>query len=235
MPKPYPGTFDQSVINPNLPIGTNGQRALFFDLDSAEEEPRSRRFEKLYSDGYGFLPSPPEIEMSLYHDGTDDASGFRGKKRKKTTKVKQESKQNRPTTQLRTASRVPKRYKPATTPLPPKSQEDAKSRAAHNQVEQQYRKRLNQQFERLLAILPQPDYDNDGTEDGQVGSGSRGGVEKRMSKAEVLDLARRRIKLLEKENAYLEKQKRDPMMGVVKLKGERTRTLGGLSPVKIEP
>jgi hypothetical protein len=57
---------------------------------------------------------------------------------------------NRQQPQLRTASRAPKKYSPGTR-RPAGSTEEVKARAAHNQVEQQYRRRLNAQFEQLLA------------------------------------------------------------------------------------
>jgi predicted nuclease with TOPRIM domain len=49
-----------------------------------------------------------------------------------------------------------------------------------------------------------------------------------------LDLARRRIKMLEKERASLEKQKRELASSVVRLQDEWTRRLGGGAPVKSE-
>lgn len=143
----------------------------------------------------------------------------------------------RSTTQLRTASRAPKRYSQSTARKPAESVEEVKARAAHNQVEQQYRKRLNAQFERLLAVLPQPDYDEEGMdEEGGEGGGCRMGMEKRISKAEVLDLARRRIKLLERERASLERQKDELLGSVGRMQEEWTRRLGGPMPtaVKVE-
>ena len=143
----------------------------------------------------------------------------------------------RSTTQLRTASRAPKRYSQSTARKPAETPEEVKARAAHNQVEQQYRKRLNAQFERLLAVLPQPDYDEEGMdEEGGEGGGSRMGMEKRISKAEVLDLARRRIKLLERERATLERQKDELLGSVGRMQEEWTRRLGGPMPtaVKVE-
>ncbi|PKS06723.1 hypothetical protein jhhlp_006797 [Lomentospora prolificans] len=143
----------------------------------------------------------------------------------------------RSTTQLRTASRAPKRYSQSTARKPAETAEEVKARAAHNQVEQQYRKRLNAQFERLLAVLPQPDYDEEGMdEEGGEGGGCRMGMEKRISKAEVLDLARRRIKLLEKERATLERQKEELLGSVGRMQEEWTRRLGGPMPtaVKVE-
>jgi hypothetical protein len=59
------------------------------------------------------------------------------------------------------------------------------------------------------------------------GSSSKGLVEKRLSKAEVLDLARRQIRALEKEGAMLERQKRELSSTMVWLQQEWTMRLGG--------
>lgn len=130
-----------------------------------------------------FLPTPP-TPADQYSSEEESSSS---KKKRKSTK----SSPKRPTTQLRTASRAPKK-RSAINHRPAESSEEVKARAAHNQVEQQYRKRLNAYFEKLLAVLPEG-------EDG----------ERRLSKAEVLDLARRRIRVLEKETGQLEKERRE--------------------------
>jgi hypothetical protein len=74
---------------------------------------------------------------------------------------------------------------------PPVS-DDSKGRTNHNQVEKQYRNRLNGQFEMLLSALP--------SEDGSDGARSR------VSKAEVLMLAKRHVVELEREKMMLEGQ-----------------------------
>lgn len=71
--------------------------------------------------------------------------------------------------------------------------EERRARQNHNVVEKQYRNRLNSQFERLLSILPANQME--GAEMGRAMEFD----ERRMSKAEVLDLARRRIHALENE------------------------------------
>lgn len=105
--------------------------------------------------------------------------------------------------QLRTASRKAKRtsasYKPATSP------EEEKARSSHNQVEKQYRNRLNHQFERLLAILPTPCDDGEGVDGEDVARSS----DRRLSKVEVLDMARQHIQMLEKEASDLELQRQE--------------------------
>ncbi|CAK7272780.1 hypothetical protein SEPCBS119000_005303 [Sporothrix epigloea] len=71
--------------------------------------------------------------------------------------------------------------------------EERRVRQNHNIVEKQYRNRLNSQFERLLSILPA----NRG--DGHDAGRPVDFDDRRMSKAEVLKLARRRINSLNDE------------------------------------
>jgi hypothetical protein len=252
VPRAYPGTIDPSIAvraSPNPTWDVGGSPGLYPERDSSEE----LRFQQQYGpsfdayggDGYGgFVTSPADVSYgpsardARKKSGSSATSGSSDKKKRKHHASKDkdgDEKPHRSSTQLRTASRAPKRYSQSTSRRPAESVEEVKARAAHNQVEQQYRKRLNQQFERLLAVLPQPDYDDEG-EDADMGdavSSKGGSMDKRISKAEVLDLARRRIKTLEKERASLERQKRDLASSVVRLQDEWTRRLGGL-PVKAE-
>ena len=127
--------------------------------------------------------------------------------------------------QLRTASRKPKRrlkhpFSPPHTPSEESATheddlltpEELRARRNHNNVEKQYRNRLNAQFERLLAALPA----DQRTGSGGVGLGGLNQVggegpngEKRMSKGEVLDLATRRINALEREKARLQQERHE--------------------------
>jgi hypothetical protein len=107
--------------------------------------------------------------------------------------------------QLRSSRR--KRSPTAKVPVSPADKE-GKARFSHNQVEKQYRERLNKQFERLLAVLPRPD----GEDDDEFGGGGGGGgygddSARKMSKAEALDLATRTIRDLERQRSSLEQQK----------------------------
>jgi hypothetical protein len=72
------------------------------------------------------------------------------------------------------------------------------SRNNHNLVEKQYRNRLNSQFETLLSTLP-PDMVA-----AEAGGTSTYGGEKRVSKGEVLILAKNYIETLEKTMEELE-------------------------------
>ncbi|KAK3378881.1 hypothetical protein B0T24DRAFT_141694 [Lasiosphaeria ovina] len=76
------------------------------------------------------------------------------------------------------------------------------SRKSHNLVEQQYRNRLNAHFERLLDALlgaGKQQWAGSGTDDAAPDV-------KRMTKAEVLELATRHIKTLSRENSSLRRK-----------------------------
>ncbi|KAI1419047.1 hypothetical protein F5Y12DRAFT_794899 [Xylaria sp. FL1777] len=96
---------------------------------------------------------------------------------------------------LRSASRTSKN----THHNPPATAEERKSRETHNNVEKQYRNRLNAHFESLLSALPERMQSGEGEDGGDLDAGER-----RVSKAEVLEMARRHIKALERECAVLE-------------------------------
>jgi hypothetical protein len=83
--------------------------------------------------------------------------------------------------------------------------DELRARASHNAVEKQYRNRLNTQFERLLSVLPDPQADDDNDDDGD---------DRPLSKAEVLDRARRRIKSLESECELLKQQRSELLVDV---------------------
>ncbi|KAH6983831.1 hypothetical protein EDB80DRAFT_517574, partial [Ilyonectria destructans] len=82
----------------------------------------------------------------------------------------------------------------------PVSPAERQARHCHNQVEKQYRNRLNLQFENLLNALPavQSEDDHiDGLGDGHDNNS------RCFSKGEVLGRAKRRIKSLERDNELL--------------------------------
>ncbi|PNP75064.1 hypothetical protein FNYG_11552 [Fusarium nygamai] len=104
---------------------------------------------------------------------------------------------------LRSASRTSKnsRDKPNDTP------EDRRTRASHNLVEKQYRNRLNAQFESLLSALPDQvrhgeSSSGNGNEDNE--SDHANDADRRVSKGEVLEMARKHIQALERERNQLE-------------------------------
>ncbi|KAI5458729.1 hypothetical protein BGZ63DRAFT_391956 [Mariannaea sp. PMI_226] len=147
-----------------------------------------------------FLPTPPMAD-----DFSDDSSPREEEEEQHPLRCSSSSRHSAVTTtrakkrsvaQLRTASRAPRKGPTMVPQRPTETEEDVKARAAHNQVEQQYRKRLNLHFERLLAVLPPPT---------GVAGGRKDGIgEKRVSKAEVLDLATERIRTLERQMGRLE-------------------------------
>lgn len=76
--------------------------------------------------------------------------------------------------------------------------ESPMTRSNHNEVEKQYRNRLNSHFESLLSSLPK----------GATNSESRSfadGGDKKVSKGDVLIMAKERIQDLERENKNLER------------------------------
>ena len=93
----------------------------------------------------------------------------------------------------------------------PSCEVDPVNRANHNLIERKYRNRLNEQFDTLLAVLPAS------TVDGQ--SLDESSQPKRISKAEVLILAKQRIETLEKERGQLgcEKCKHRESLDLIRL------------------
>ncbi|CAI4211453.1 unnamed protein product [Parascedosporium putredinis] len=118
---------------------------------------------------------------------------------------------------LRSASRMSKNthHKPAETI------EERRSRASHNLVEKQYRNRLNAQFESLLNSLPEHVRSGGpGDEDDSEGP-MPDTTDRRVSKAEVLEMARRHIKSLERNNSTLARERDDLAQQVEMLRSER--------------
>ncbi|OIW33830.1 hypothetical protein CONLIGDRAFT_196606 [Coniochaeta ligniaria NRRL 30616] len=108
--------------------------------------------------------------------------------------------------ELRSASRTSKNKQERSA----ETTEEQKSRNSHNLVEKQYRNRLNAQFEDLLQVLPESASSGGPSPEGDGGDGrAKIGDKKRMSKAEVLDLARQRILYLEEENKKIERENDD--------------------------
>jgi hypothetical protein len=120
---------------------------------------------------------------------------------------------------LRSASRTSKN----THHNPPTTVEERKSRETHNNVEKQYRNRLNAHFESLLSALPERMQSGEGEEGGDgLDVGDR-----RVSKAEVLEMARRHIKALERECAVLEGERDELRDNMEKLRWLFGRCEGG--------
>jgi len=123
---------------------------------------------------------------------------------------------------LRSASRTSKN----THHNPPASLEERKSRETHNNVEKQYRNRLNAHFESLLSALPER------MQSGEGGEGVDGldAGDRRVSKAEVLEMARKHIKSLERECAALEGERDELRDNMEKLRWLFGRCEGGNGP-----
>ncbi|OAA53821.1 Helix-loop-helix DNA-binding protein [Niveomyces insectorum RCEF 264] len=97
--------------------------------------------------------------------------------------------------------------------IPDNTTDDGRGgRRSHNLVEKQYRNRLNAQFEGLMRALPQ-DVKAPGSGPGTSDEGFGGdAMEKRLSKAEVLEMARLHIQALEQERDDLIRE-RDQLQG----------------------
>ncbi|KAM0545201.1 hypothetical protein ACHAPJ_011468 [Fusarium lateritium] len=122
---------------------------------------------------------------------------------------------------LRSASRTSKnnRDKPNDTP------EDRRTRASHNLVEKQYRNRLNAQFESLLHSLPeQVRHGDSGSANGNEDNESDGAndPDRRVSKGEVLEMARKHIQTLERERNQLELENLELQGSLRRLKGSNS-------------
>ncbi|KAI0114989.1 hypothetical protein F4814DRAFT_459819 [Daldinia grandis] len=155
-----------------------------------------------YPPGYGAAAMSPRVPSA----GASTGSGHKKNKhssRPRKSKQPQvlspgstSSTSNSGRSRLRSASRTSKN----THHNPPTTVEEQKSRDTHNQVEKQYRNRLNAHFESLLDALPETMQAGEGDDEEE----SLDLTDRRVSKAEVLDMARRHIQALERECAALE-------------------------------
>ena len=100
---------------------------------------------------------------------------------------------------LRSASRASKNA----DHNPPATAEERRSRGYHNEVEEQYRNRLNEQFESLLNALLEDIRRGSGGNNGGYSYKGLDSPGHKVGRAEVLDMARRHIKLLEQECAIV--------------------------------
>lgn len=89
-------------------------------------------------------------------------------------------------------------------------------------VEKQYRTRLNVQFTTLLEAIPQEAI---GTQiDGYIDTGGHRG---KISKGDVLALAKRYIQTLEKDKENLERENREQKLRTSRLRAAWTKIGGG--------
>ncbi|KAK1462852.1 helix-loop-helix DNA-binding domain-containing protein [Colletotrichum melonis] len=132
-----------------------------------------------------------------------------------------------PAPRLRSASRTSKNA----LQKPTESLEERRTRASHNLVEKQYRNRLNAQFEGLLNALPEqvrgPAGAGDGDESDPQAAAAAANEERRVSKAEVLDMARRHIQNLERERETLHRERGELLRNLETLEREAAVNGGG--------
>ncbi|PNP60788.1 hypothetical protein FNYG_14480 [Fusarium nygamai] len=117
--------------------------------------------------------------------------------------------------QLRIASRISKNNRNKLNGAP----EERRARASHNRVEKHYRNRLNAQFESLLNALPTKarQSDNSNGDDNEWDGISN--LDRRVSKGEVLEMARKRIQALELESNELQRENFELQGSLRRLKG----------------
>jgi hypothetical protein len=109
----------------------------------------------------------------------------------------------------------------------PISENSKGARTSHNLVEKQYRTRLNGQFSTLLGCLPAEVV---GSEADGFGRTDGGGSERRVSKAEVLVLAKKHIEDLERDKSRLEQQRQALLEDVQRLKSAWLKMGGEVMP-----
>ncbi len=109
---------------------------------------------------------------------------------------------------------------PNPTSIPsPSSPPASSARTSHNAIEKQYRMRLNNQFSILLDALP-PDIIDAQTQSGYLDEKQKETEkERKISKGEVLILARQYIEELERTKMRLEKERKALLADVGRLKG----------------
>ncbi|KAI1484268.1 hypothetical protein K445DRAFT_7001 [Daldinia sp. EC12] len=160
-----------------------------------------------YPPGYGSATMSPRVPPSGASAGSSHKKGKHSSRPRKSKQPQvlspgsTSSASNSGKSRLRSASRTSKN----THHNPPATAEEQKSRETHNQVEKQYRNRLNAHFESLLEALPETMQAGEGDDDGEA----LDLTDRRVSKAEVLDMARRHIQALERECAALEGERNE--------------------------
>ncbi|KAJ0131338.1 hypothetical protein HZ326_25561 [Fusarium oxysporum f. sp. albedinis] len=116
---------------------------------------------------------------------------------------------------LRSASRASKNSRDKLNDAP----EERRARASHNRVEEQYSNRLNAQFESHLNALPaQTRHGGNGNGDDNESDGAND-LGSRVSKGEVLEMARKHLQALERERHQLERENLELEDRLRRLKG----------------
>ncbi|KNB06300.1 hypothetical protein FOXG_07059 [Fusarium oxysporum f. sp. lycopersici 4287] len=117
--------------------------------------------------------------------------------------------------QLRIASRISKNTRSQLNGAP----EERRARASHNRVEKHYRNRLNAQFESLLnALLAKVRQGDNSNGDDNEWDGTSD-LDRRVSKGEVLEMARKCIQGLERESNELLRENFELKGSLQRLKG----------------
>jgi ATP-dependent exoDNAse (exonuclease V) beta subunit len=223
---PFDDSF--SSYNPNEFAAANQ-----YGSSSNETSPLDPQFDpnpnpQQWRNSFVSLSAINESAMDSYDEGAQDCEntpkpnnetsplpslGLKLKNQRRSSRAPRETKANSP----RLRSTATSHRRSSTSSIASTS---STTRTNHNAVEKQYRNRLNGQFQTLLQALPQ-----DCNED--LGDGLVNGQDKKVSKAEVLMLAKKRIGELEQEKMVLEKEHR-ALQGVVGELRQRWRGVGGV-------
>ncbi len=131
----------------------------------------------------------PELSTTSTNVSTSRGSTSRSNSKDASAKARSSGRHKKSSTSSSSSASSRKAARPAEV------DDKRTARANHNQVEKKYRNRLNDHFERLYSTV-QAARD----EEGSAGADDDA---RTLSKAQVLDLARRRILALEKENMSL--------------------------------
>ncbi|KAI0166280.1 hypothetical protein GGR57DRAFT_19067 [Xylariaceae sp. FL1272] len=209
------GSYDSSFPHAVTPeSGISSQVDVYSYMYSHGQEPT------------GLIPTPPTLSPTAgpQHQSKKPKTSSRQRKARHQNQCFSPESMAASTpgnrSKLRSASRTSKN----THHNPPASAEERKSRETHNNVEKQYRNRLNAHFESLLSALPESMQCGEGEEGGDCGLDS---TDRRVSKAEVLDMARRHIKALERACTVLETERDELRENMEKLRWLFGRCEGG--------
>ncbi|KAF6830513.1 helix-loop-helix DNA-binding domain-containing protein [Colletotrichum plurivorum] len=222
-----PAWDDDSEYQHRRGAGTGARAGVAGGIASPRHRRQQRKGRRRAADADGSVEDADEDEPTS-PAGRTSVSGRSNKSASVASTTASSSKTGpAPAPRLRSASRTSKNasQKPAETA------EERRTRASHNLVEKQYRNRLNAQFEGLLNALPEqvrgPAGTGGGADGGDESDPQPADQERRVSKAEVLDMARRHIKSLEREREELQRERGDLLRNLEMMEREMAASRGG--------
>jgi site-specific DNA-cytosine methylase len=202
----------QALSNPSTPLHVDkGDQLSWVESDSGPQNELSHE------------PQPSSVSLERHTEVKSSATSMKSTHRARSSTSSQTLRRppRRPaSTKLRTAkaSQTFKLTKNAPTSPPT----DDTHRTQHNNVEKQYRMRMNAHFENLLATIPKDVISNSGI--------GEGGAVTNVTKAETLILAVGYIKTLERQEKELSSQNKLLEADVARFKKEFVSKGGVLLP-----